>query len=137
MCATGAVHTDMFRSSRYLPNPVPSRNQHQHGRGLWLQSAVAMPDPTTRSSKPGASTLLKSQTYLGVQYRRLRSKPGTPKAITAMAHRSARLVYRMSNYGQQYVDKGAEYYQRRTANDKSSFSERRWLPAGKIGNLEY
>ena len=33
----------------------------------------------------GASTLLRSQTYLGVQYRRLRSKRGAPKAITAMA----------------------------------------------------
>jgi len=43
----------------------------------------------------GASTLLKSQTYLGAQYRRLRSKLGAPKAITAMAHRLARLVYRM------------------------------------------
>jgi len=26
-----------------------------------------------------------------------------------MAHRFARLVYRMLKYGQQYVDKGAEY----------------------------
>ncbi len=43
----------------------------------------------------GASTLLRSQTYLGAQYRRLRSKLGAPKAITAMAHRLARLVYRM------------------------------------------
>ena len=34
-------------------------------------------------------------TYLGAQYRRLRTKLGAPKAITAMAHRLARLVYRM------------------------------------------
>jgi hypothetical protein len=50
VCATGAMHTDIFRSIRYLPNPVPSRNRN--GRGLWLQSAAAMTDPTTRSSKP-------------------------------------------------------------------------------------
>jgi transposase len=61
----------------------------------------------------GASTLLRSQTYLGAQYRRLRTKLGAPKAITAMAHRLARLVYRMLRYGQQYVDKGAEYYEQR------------------------
>ena len=60
-----------------------------------------------------ATTLLRSQTYLGAQYRRLRSKLGAPKAITAMAHRLARLVYRMLKYGQQYVDKGAEYYENR------------------------
>lgn len=51
----------------------------------------------------------------GAQYRGLRTKLGAPKAITAMAHRLARLVYRMLKYGQRYVDKGAEYYEQRTA----------------------
>ena len=60
-----------------------------------------------------ALTLLRSRTYLGAQYRRLRTKLGAPKAITAMAHRLARLVYRMLKYGQQYVDKGTEYYEQR------------------------
>jgi len=60
-----------------------------------------------------AVTLMRSRTYLGAQYRRLRTKLGAPKAITAMAHRLARLVYRMLKYGQQYVDKGAEYYEHR------------------------
>lgn len=40
-------------------------------------------------------TLIRSKTYLGAQYRRLRTKLGARKAITAMAHRLARLVYRM------------------------------------------
>jgi transposase len=69
----------------------------------------------------GASTLLKSQTYLGAQYRRLRSKLGAPKAITAMAHRLARLVYRMLKYGQHYIDKGAEYYERRNRQQQIEF----------------
>src|SRR6202049_1474860 len=43
----------------------------------------------------GATTLLRSQSYLGAQYRRFRSKLGAPKAITAMAHKLAVLVYRM------------------------------------------
>jgi transposase len=30
-----------------------------------------------------------------------------------MAHRLARLVYRMLKYGQQFVDKGMEYYEQR------------------------
>jgi len=50
---------------------------------------------------------------LGAQYRRLRSRLGAPKAITAMAHRLARLVYRMLKYGQEYVDKGMQYYEDR------------------------
>jgi len=38
---------------------------------------------------------------------------GAPKAITAMAHTLARLVYRMLKHGQDYVDKGMEFYQQR------------------------
>jgi len=60
-----------------------------------------------------ATTLLKSKSYLGAQYRRMRTKLGAPKAITAMAHKLARLVYRMLKYGQQYVDKGMQYYDER------------------------
>jgi len=63
--------------------------------------------------RQAANTLIRSRSYLGAQYRRLRTKLGAPKAITAMAHRLARLVYRMLKYGQAYVDKGTEYYEER------------------------
>src|SRR6476469_5082607 len=49
-----------------------------------------------------ATTLLRSQSYLGAQYRRLRAKLGAPKAITAMAHKLARLVYRLLKWGHAY-----------------------------------
>jgi transposase len=78
----------------------------------------------------GASTLLRSQTYLGAQYRRLRSKLGAPKAITAMAHRLARLVYRMLKYGQQYVDKGAEYYEQRNRQQQIEFVRKKAAQLG-------
>jgi len=60
-----------------------------------------------------ATTLLRSRSYLGAQYRRLRTRLGAPKAITAMAHKLARLVYRMLKYGRDYVDKGMQYYEDR------------------------
>jgi transposase len=60
-----------------------------------------------------ATTLLRSQSYLGAQYRRLRGKLGAPKAITAMAHKLARLVYRLLTWGHEYVDKGLQYYEER------------------------
>jgi transposase len=58
-----------------------------------------------------ASTLWRSKTYLGAKFRRLRARLGAPKAITAMAHMLARLVYRMLRYGEQFVDKGMNYYE--------------------------
>jgi transposase len=60
-----------------------------------------------------ATTLLRSRSYLGAQYRR-RSKLGAPKAITAMAHKLAVLVYRMLRWGHEYVDKGMQYYEERS-----------------------
>ena len=36
---------------------------------------------------------------------------GSAKAITATAHKLARLIYSMLRYGQDYVDSGAEYYE--------------------------
>lgn len=72
-----------------------------------------------------AHTLMRSRTYLGAQYRRLRAKLGAPKAITAMAHRLARLVYRMMKYGQAYVDKGAEYYEQRYRRQQIAFLTKR------------
>jgi transposase len=77
-----------------------------------------------------AVTLMRSRTYLGAQYRRLRTKLGAPKAITAMAHRLARLVYRMLKYGQQYVDKGADYYDQRYRQQQIDFLRKR---AAKLG----
>jgi transposase len=58
-----------------------------------------------------ATSLWRSKTYLGAKFRRLRARLGAPKAITAMAHMLARLVYRMLRYGEQYVDKGIKYYE--------------------------
>jgi len=55
--------------------------------------------------------LLRSQSALGAKFRRLRSRLGAPKAITAMAHLLSRLIYRMLKFGHAYVDKGMEYYQ--------------------------
>jgi transposase len=60
-----------------------------------------------------AGTLLRSDTYLGAQYRRLRSKLGAPKARKAMANKLARIAYRMMKYGEKYVDKGKEFYEQK------------------------
>ena len=63
--------------------------------------------------RQAATTLIRSQSYLGAQYRRLRTRLGAPKAITAMARKLACLFYRLLKNGQQYVDKGTAYYEER------------------------
>jgi transposase len=77
-----------------------------------------------------ANSLMRSRTYLGAQYRRLRTKLGAPKAVTAMAHRLARLVYRMLKYGQQYIEKGAAYYEQRHRQQQLEFLRKRAMKLG-------
>jgi len=77
-----------------------------------------------------ATTLLRSQSYLGAQYRRLRARLGAPKAITAMAHKLARLVYRMLKWGHEYVDKGLQYYEDRHREQQVQLLKKRAVKLG-------
>jgi transposase len=80
----------------------------------------------------GATTLLRSQSYLGAQYRRFRGKLGAPKAITAMAHKLAVLVYRMLRWGHEYVDKGMQYYEERHREQQIRLLKKRAATLGLV-----
>jgi transposase len=60
-----------------------------------------------------AQALRKSQSALGAYHRRLCARMDRPKAITATAHKLARLIYFMLTKGQDYVDAGQQYYEDR------------------------
>src|SRR5438132_776564 len=53
----------------------------------------------TIALKMAASSLRTSHSYLGAQFRRLKTRLGAPVAIKAMAAKLARLVYRMLSHG--------------------------------------
>ena len=58
-----------------------------------------------------ASTLYNSQCAFGAFLRRMKARLGSPKAITALAHKLAKLIYIMLKYGHEYIEKGVEYYE--------------------------
>ncbi|MDQ5970041.1 MAG: transposase [Patescibacteria group bacterium] len=60
-----------------------------------------------------ASTLYRSQTALGAYLRRLKSRIGPMKAITATAHKLAKIIYNMLRFGTEYVEAGQAYYEAR------------------------
>lgn len=60
-----------------------------------------------------AAALRTSKSALGAYYRRLCSRMDKPKAITATAHKLARLIYIMLTRGQEYTDQGQDYYEER------------------------
>ena len=58
-----------------------------------------------------AYSLANSKTALGAYYRRMRNRVGAPKAITATAHKLARLFYRLLKTQTPFVDIGQDYYE--------------------------
>ena len=60
-----------------------------------------------------ASTVGRTDTALGAFYRRLATRVGKAKAITATARKLAVLFYNTVRYGMQYTDPGATYYEER------------------------
>ena len=60
-----------------------------------------------------ARSLHSSDSALGANFRRLKARLGAPKAITAMANKLAKLVYRLLVYGKDYFDRGAQIYEQK------------------------
>lgn len=60
-----------------------------------------------------ASALHRSQTALGAFLRRMKARLGAPKAITATAHKLARIVYFTLKHNWTYEDKGADWYEQK------------------------
>jgi transposase len=58
-----------------------------------------------------AESLLNSKSALGAYARRMRARRDSRVAITATAHKLARLIYRTIKYGQEYIDIGQTEYE--------------------------
>ncbi len=60
-----------------------------------------------------AQTLERSPTAMGAYFRRMKARLGAPSAITATAHKLARLIYALLRHGKPYVDIGQEEFEKR------------------------
>jgi transposase len=60
-----------------------------------------------------ATSLERSPSALGGFYRRMKARLGNAEAITATAHKLARIIYRLIKHGEAYVRQGVEDYERK------------------------
>jgi transposase len=67
----------------------------------------------SQAFRMAAQSLSHSQSALGGYYRRMRAKHGAPKAITATAHKLARIFYYMLKDRKTYHDPGQDYYEQK------------------------
>ena len=79
-----------------------------------------------------AQSLERSKTALGAYYRRMKARLGAPQAVTATAHKLARLIYSMLRYGTEYVDIGQAAYEQHYHDRMLKTLKRR---AAQIGHI--
>jgi len=71
------------------------------------------PNRATQAFRMAAASLYRSQTALGAFYRRIKSRSGGQQAVTATAHKIARIYYAMLTHGTSYVELGQQAYEQR------------------------
>jgi transposase len=86
--------------------------QHQISGGKVLSRRVRPgAHRVTVALRLAARTLHHSQSAVGAFFRRMKARLGTPKALTATAHKLARLVYSLLQHGNAYVPQGLDAYE--------------------------
>jgi hypothetical protein len=86
--------------------------QHKIAGGKVLSRRVRPGAPrVTVALRLAARTLHHSQSALGAFFRRMKARLGAPKAITATAHKLARLVYSLLQHGNADVQQGLDAYE--------------------------
>lgn len=86
-------------------NTSGGKNRSGKNRRTTNQLATAL--------RVAAQSLERSKSALGVFFRRTKARLGSPKAITAAAHKLARMIYFTLKHQRPYVDPGADYYDQR------------------------
>lgn len=110
----GEVGLDMSR--------WPSANHFSSWLGLAPGTKISGGKRLSGKTKPSANraaevfrmsafALSNNSSALGAFFRRMKARLGAPKAITATAHKIARLFYTMIRFGKDYEDTGATYYE--------------------------
>lgn len=100
------------------------------GGKLIRHERVPVKNRVADALRMAASTLVRSQSYLGARFRSLRSRLGPGKAIKAMAAHLARIIYRMLKYGQEWVDRGAQQYETKLQSRETHSLQRRAAAMG-------
>ena len=110
----GEVGTDMTKwpTAKHFASWLGlSPNNRVTGGRIISSRTKPSANRAAKALRLAANALSRSNSALGAFLRRKKAQLGPPKAITATAHKLARIIYANLRYGQQYVDAGAEYYE--------------------------
>ena len=120
------VDLDAFETEHHFSSWLGlSPNNKKTGGRVFSARTRLRPSPAATALRLAAQSLQKSKSALGDRFRRLRARMGAPKAITAMAHLLAKLIYRGLTRGQAYLDIGLETLAKQIEFRKIQALERR------------
>jgi hypothetical protein len=68
--------------------------------------------PASIKLRMSASSLYRSDCWLGAFLRRMKAKAGAPQGVTAAARKQAVLLYTMIKTGKEYEEAGGDYYEK-------------------------
>jgi len=87
-----------------------SPNHRESGGKILARSTQSSANRAANLFRLGARALYNADNAMGAFYRRVRSRRGAPKAVTATARKIAVIYYSMLRHGTEYVEKGQEWY---------------------------
>lgn len=108
------IGTDMsqWRNAKAFASWLGLSPGNKISGGKLLSSKTKSSDnKAAQALRMAAASLYRSSTALGAFFRRMRARLGAPKAITAAAHKLARILYRMLTEGINYREAGENYYE--------------------------
>ena len=108
------LNIDRFPTSGHFASWLALCPNHEISGGKVLRRGTKRSANRVASAlRMGASTLRNSQTWLGAFYRRIAARSGVSVAITATAHKLAKLIYSLLRHGTAYVQHSLETYENR------------------------
>jgi transposase len=97
---------------RLCPNPKISGGQILSSTTRPTKNRLAL------AWRMAAQGLHRSQSFLGDYFRRMKSRMGTPKAMTAVAHKLTRIVYHLVTNQQEYDASVFQHLEKRNQDRK-------------------
>ena len=113
LVAEVGFNVDMFPSEKAFASWANLAPKNFITGGKRKKTAQTAASRVGQSFRVAAQTLANSNTALGAFYRRMRARKGGAFAVSATAHKLAKLFYRLLKYGEAYLERGVTYYEER------------------------
>jgi transposase len=94
------------------------------GEKIYSSRTNKIKNRASEALRMAAQNVSRTKTALGGFFRKIKSRKGAPKAVTATARKIACLVYRLLKYGKDYVEQGLKQYEQKYKNSQKSFLEK-------------